>query len=635
MIEMRALFRSTAPILWTATLFCQIASGAERRPNIVWITSEDHGPHLGCYGDSFATTPNVDRLASRGTLYLHAWSNAPVCAPARTTLISGLYPPSTGSEHMRSMVAFPRGLKMFPQMLREAGYYCTNNAKEDYNIAQPGAVWDESSRKAHWKNRPDGKPFFAVFNSEKSHESRVRVRPHQQVHDPKQVRVPKYHPDTPEVRQDWAQYYDAVSEADADAGVRLQELADAGLMDDTIVFYFADHGSGMPRNKRWPYNSGLQVPLVVYLPKQFEHLANGDYQPGGKSNRLVSFVDFAPTVLSLAGIQPAEWMQGHAFLGKFQAKPQPYVYGFRGRMDERTDMVRSATDGRYVYVRNYMPHKIYGQHLDYMFQTPTTRVWKQMHDEGRLTAAQDLFWNTKQPEELYDLQADPDEVANLAGSAAHREINARLRNAQQTLARQIRDVGFLPEGEIHARATGSSPYDIGHDEAKYPFERVSATAELASMLAPEAVGELKQRMRDEDSAVRWWATQGILMRGAAVASAAKTELLAALDDSSPYVRIVAAESLGRYGSESDLKRVLAVLAPLGSPESNGVFVSMAMLNSLDELGEKALPLVPLAKRFPQDFAVPNARFAPYVPRLVKDLTARFPDLIHQPIPMLD
>src|SRR5437870_1547226 len=187
----------------------------------------------------------------------------------------------------------------------------------------------------------------------------------------------------------------------------------------------------MPRSKRWPYNSGLQVPLVVYIPDKFKDLHPPEYKPGGKSDRLVSFVDFAPTMLSLAGIEPPTWMHGHAFLGPYATAPQPFVYGFRGRMDERYDMVRSATDGRYVYVRNYMPHLIYGQHLDYMFQTPTTVVWKKLHDEGTLTPIQDQFWNTKPPEELYDLQSDVDEVHNLAGSEAHQEILKKLRQAQQ------------------------------------------------------------------------------------------------------------------------------------------------------------------------------------------------------------
>ncbi|HVW36091.1 MAG TPA: sulfatase-like hydrolase/transferase, partial [Pirellulales bacterium] len=507
------------------------------------------------------TTPNVDRLAAKGLRYRRCWSNAPVCAPARTTLISGLYACSSGGEQMRSMVAYPRGQKMYPQLLGEAGYYCTNNAKEDYNLAKPGQVWNESSKQAHWKNRAAGQPFFAVFNSEKSHESKIRVRPHKQIHDPAKVRVPAYHPDTPEARQDWAQYYDGVSEADADAGRRLKELDEAGLANETIVFYYADHGSGMPRNKRWPYNCGLQVPLVVYIPDKFKHLRPPEYEAGGESQRLVSFVDFAPTLLSLAGIEPPEWMQGHAFLGKYIAPPQPYLYGFRGRMDERLDLVRSATDGRYVYVRQYMPHLIYGQHIDYMFQTPTTRVWKQLHDAGKLTPEQDAFWNRKPPEELYDLDSDPDEVKNLAHSPDHQEIKARLKQALDAWLAEIRDVGFMPEGERLARSHGSSPYDFGHDDDQYPFARVWAMAELASMLKPEALPKLKQALVDadaagSDSAVRYWAALGILMRGESGVESAHAELTRALSDASPYVQIVAAEALGRYGNEQDLQKIL-------------------------------------------------------------------------------
>ncbi len=527
------------------------ATSSAPRPNILWLTSEDHGPHLGCYGDPFATTPHADRLAAAGMIYTHVWSCAPVCAPARTTLISGMYPPSTGSEHMRSMVPYPADKQMFPQLLRAAGYYCTNNAKEDYNLTKPGQVWDASSRQASWRGRAPGQPFFAVFNSNMSHESQIRKRPHKAVHDPAQVRVPAYHPDTPEVRRDWAQYYDCVTAADADAGTRLAELAADGLADDTIVFYFADHGSGMPRSKRWPYNSGLQVPLVVYIPEKFRALRPADYQPGGHSDRLVSFVDFAPTMLSLAGVRPPEWMQGHAFLGPFAQPPQPYVYGFRGRMDERIDLVRSVTDGRYVYVRNYMPHRIYGQHLSYMFQTPTTQVWHKLHQAGKLNAAQDAFWCVKPPEELYDLQTDPDEVNNLAGAEQHRDTLVRMKHAQQELARSIRDVGFLPEGEIHARSQGSTPYDMGHDDAKYPFERVFAAAELASGTSAADTPELVKLLADSDSAVRYWAATGLLIRGESAMNAAEAAFANALTDQSPYVRTVAAEALCRFGNQAN------------------------------------------------------------------------------------
>jgi arylsulfatase A-like enzyme len=429
---------------------------------------------------------------------------------------------------------------MYPQLLRQAGYYCTNNSKTDYNLAEPARVWDESSGMAHWKNRKPGQPFFAVFNSMKSHESRVQARPHTPLHDPAKVRVPGYHPETPETRRDWAQYYDVMSAADADAGERVDEIVAAGLAGDTIIFYFGDHGSGMPRSKRSPDNSGLHVPLVVYIPEKFKDLRPPDYRQGGKSDRLVSFVDFAPTVLSLAGVEPPHWMQGHAFLGRFQAPPQPYFFGFRGRMDERTDLVRTATDGRFVYIRNYVPHKIYGEHVQTMFQTPTTQVWKALHDAGKLNPVQDAFWNVKPPEELYDLNADRDEVHNLATLPEHQATLVKLRQAQRALAARIRDVGFLPEGEIHSRSRGSTPYDMGHDEGRYPFDRIFEAAELASMLRPDAVPSLKADARDDDSAVRYWAALGLLMRGRDGVLAAQRELSAALNDASPYVRIAAA-----------------------------------------------------------------------------------------------
>jgi uncharacterized sulfatase len=606
-----------------ALLFGDRAHAAEAPiPNILWLSSEDHGPHMGCYGDKYATTPNIDRLAAKGMIYLHCWSCAPVCAPARTTIISGIYPPCTGAEHMRSLVAYPQGKKMFPQLLREAGYYCTNNAKEDYNLAKPGQVWDDSSNKGHWRNRKPGQPFFAVFNSLKSHESKIRTRPHQEVHDPAKVRVPAYHPDTPEVRKDWAQYYDIITEADADAGARLKELADDGLADDTIVFYWADHGSGMPRSKRWPCDSGLHVPLAVYVPPKFKHLAPPEYKPGGKSDRLVSFVDFAPTMLSLAGLKPPEWMQSHAFMGRHTAEPQPFVYGFRGRMDERYDLVRTVTDGRFVYIRNYMPHKIYGQHVEYMFQTPTTRVWKKLHDEGKLNPVQDTFWHTKPAEELYDLHDDPDEVRNLAGKPEHEETLKKLRRAQQDLAVTIRDVGFLPEGELHSRSEGSTPYDMSRDDKKYPFRRVFDTAELASRMQMEALPALRKAFQDDDSAVRYWSALGVLMRGQKGVEAARDELQGALKDRSPYVRVVAAEALAQYGSDAGLKQGLAVLIEHADADKHNVFVAMAALNALDALGSRAAPVADAIKKLPTKPKVPDARYAPFVPRLVEDLTVQ-------------
>ena len=598
-------------------------SAAAPRPNVIWITSEDHGPEMGCFGDTFATTPNVDKLAAKGMIYIRAWSCAPVCAPARTTLISGMYASSTGGEHMRSLMPYPKGKQMYPQLLREAGYYCSNNSKEDYNLADPGKAWNESSKKAHWTNRATGQPFFAVFNSEKSHESKIRARPHTAVHDAAKVRVPPYHPDTPEVRRDWAQYYDIVTQADADAGKLLAQLDADGLADDTIVFYYGDHGSGMPRSKRWLYNSGLHVPLVVFIPEKFKALRPADYKAGGKSDRLVSFVDFAPTLLSLVGVKPPDWMQGRAFLGPHSAAPNDFLHGFRGRMDERYDLLRSVTDGRYVYIRNYMPHLIYGQHLDFMWQTPTTRVWEQLHKDGKLTAVQDVFWNRKAPEELYDLRTDPGEVKNLAASPAHSEIKAKLRQAQQAHARKIRDVGFIPEGERVILSQGGSPYDLGHDESRYPMARVMESAELASMLSQDTLPALKKAMSDSDSAVRYWGVLGVLMRGQPAVASARAELQGAFRDSSTDVRIAAAQALGQFGTEADLKEVLPHLADQADWQKHTVFSALAALNSLDALEAKAAPLAATIQSLPKTGPSPNGRYNSYVPRLVEDLQAKF------------
>ncbi|QDT20579.1 sulfatase-like hydrolase/transferase [Gimesia chilikensis] len=590
------------------------------RPNVLWITSEDNGPHLGCYGDEYADTPHIDKLASRGTIYLNCWSNAPVCAPARTTLITGMYPTCLGAEHMRSMVKLPKQFLMYPQYLRKAGYYCTNNSKEDYNVESVGKIWDESSRKAHWKNRKPGQPFFAVFNHTISHESKIRNRPHTLVHDPAKARVPAYHPDTPEVRHDWAQYYDRITEMDALVGKNLKELAEAGLADDTIIFYYGDHGSGMPRSKRWPYNSGLQVPLVIYIPPKFRSLASSDYRTDGESDRLVSFVDFAPTLLSLTGIEPPEHMQGYAFLGQYQTKPQDYLFGFRGRMDERYDLVRSVRNKRYVYIRNYMPHKEYGQYLNYMFQTPTTQVWKRMYDAGELVPPQTYFWETKPAEELYDLQKDQDEVKNLVDSDEHRGVLNELRKAQHQKLLAIRDLGFMPEAEIHRLADGKAPYLTGHNSELYPLPEVLAMADLASSEKTNAQAELLAGLKDENDVVRYWAAMGFLIRGKQAVQQAAPQLRAALQDSSKSVRCIAAEALGRYGNQQDVNAGVETLISLANQKKDGLYVAMLALNGLDKLGPKKVAAVKdqIAKLPVKNNQV-NRRLQSYVGRLVERL----------------
>jgi hypothetical protein len=338
---------------------------------------------------------------------------------------------------------------------------------------------------------------------------------------------------------------------------------------------------------------------------------------------LVCFADLAPTILSLAGVAAPDWMQGQAFAGRFQAPPPAFVHGFRGRMDESYDMIRSVTDGRYVYLRNYMPHLSHGQHVDTQFQMATTAVWRRLYDEGKLNAAQKTFWQTpKAPEELYDLQTDPDEVRNLAADPAHRAVLEKLRTAQQNHARKIRDVGFLPEGEIHARSKGSTPYDIGHDDARYPFERIFAMAELASLMKPEAVSRLREAMTDPDRAVRYWAVMGFLMRGEGAVRPATAELKRAQNDDSPYVRIAAAWALAEHGEGADANAAIMKLGEHAAWGKNDVFTTLAALTVIDHLGMKALPLRDAVKSWPATGLSPDERYNTYVPRLLQSIAAR-------------
>jgi len=571
------------------TLLLVTIGSAGERPNILWITSEDNGPHLGCYGDQYATTPNLDELAGRGMIYRHCWSNAPVCAPARTTIISGMFPTSTGSQHMRSLTRLPEAFRMYPQYLREAGYYCTNNSKEDYNLAKPGQVWDESSGQAHWRNRRPGQPLFAIFNHTISHESQIRnkIGPSDRIHDPADVRVPAYHPDTPEVRQNWAQYYDRLTMMDARVGKTLRALHEAGLADETIIFYYGDHGSGMPRSKRWPFDSGLHVPLIVHFPKKWQHLAPPGYQAGGQTDRLVSFVDLAPTLLSIAGIEPPEHMHGQAFAGKFPAPQREFLFGFRGRMDERYDMVRTVRDKRYIYLRHYMPHLPYGKYVRYMFVTPTTRVWKQLFDDGKLNAAQSAFWQPKPSEELYDLKNDPDEVHNLADDPAHQAALQKLRQAHRQQVADIPDLGLLPEGEIHARAGGAPPYVMATDPQRFPRQEIWKAADYATDRSQRDVQPLLESLTASDSAIRYWGAMGFLIRGGKAYDQGEAALAERMQDKKPYPRLAAAEAIATHGEGKLADEALAVLLELADAENEGAYVAMAALNAIDYLDEKA------------------------------------------------
>jgi arylsulfatase A-like enzyme len=530
----------------------QAATGKPERPNILWITCEDISPNLGCYGDTQAITPNLDRLAARSVLYTRAFATTGVCATARSSLIMGMYPSSIGSQHMRSKTTLPENIRPFTTYLRRAGYFCTNQSKQDYNFKTPTDAWDVGSGfRAHWKHRQPGQPFFAVFNFLDTHESRIRGRTRHRIeltsderHQTDQTRPPPYLPDTPNIRKDWARYLDLITMMDkGEIPNRLGELARAGVADNTIVFFFSDHGAGLPRAKQFIYDSGMQVPLIIYFPPKWRHLA--PEKPGSAVDRLVSFVDFGPTVLSLAGVAIPKHMQGKPFLGSPSVPARKYIYGIRDRMDERYDMSRTVRDDHFKYHRHYLPFVPHFPWLDYMEKLNTSKELRRLQAAGKLSDGPAFFMaKTKPVEELYDIRIDPHELRNLADQPQYRDVLQRMRRTHLAWFKETVDTGLLPEQELRDRAVGSSEYEYARS-GRYPLERILETALLMGQ-GTEVLPRLIERLDDQDAAVRYWAANGIANLGRA-ADPATNALENRLADSSLDVQIAAAQALCRLG----------------------------------------------------------------------------------------
>lgn len=432
------------------------------RPNIVWIVTEDMSPqHLGAYGGSGGKTPVLDAFAKESVRFTNLFSTAGVCAPSRASIITGAYQTAIGAQHMRTLAMsavatdsypsgfkaysamLPEGMKGFPEYLRMAGYYVTNNAKQDYQFVAPGTLWDESSRKGHWRNRPDkNQPFFSVFNIEVTHESQVWARANQPLLvDPADVTIPPYYPDDSISRGVMARFISNVMTMDSQVGEILKQLKEDGLYENTIIFFYSDHGDGLPYAKREMYDRGLRAPLMIKAPF---------LKPGTIDEQLVSFVDFGPTVLSLAGVEIPASIQGQAFLGKQKSEtPRKYIYAGRDRMDSEYDRVRAVSDGRYKYIRNYMPEKPNYQNVQYRLQNPLMPHLLKLNEEGKLTPDQARWFAPSKPlEEFYDTKTDPYEFKNLIGNPDYEEKLKELRVAHEQWMKNYPDMSAIPEMEM-------------------------------------------------------------------------------------------------------------------------------------------------------------------------------------------
>jgi len=425
-----------------------ISSSGERRVNILWISCEDTSPDLGCYGDTYANTPNLDKLAGQGRRYTNAFVPYPVCSPTRSSIITGMYPSTIGTMHMRTSMkgyeAVPAAnVKCFTEYLRAAGYFCTNHTKTDYQFKSPFTAWDKGR---DWRDRPAGASFFSVINLTVSHESRNWPKKNEKlVHDSAKTPVPPYYPDTPVIRENIARYYDNVTKMDTQAGEILDRLENDGLSENTVVFFWGDHGRGLPRCKRWCYDSGIHVPLIVRRP--------GKIEGGTICDDLTMLTDLGPTVLSLAGVEVPSYMQGRAFLGGQQIRPRDFIVAGRERMDLNSDEhIRCVRDKRYKYIRNFMPEKAYAQPIPYRDRMPIMKEWRRLDAEGALTGPAALFFRkTKPAEEFYDTQNDPHEINNLIDSPGHRNRIAKMRRDLEEWSRETGDLGGTPEDELIER----------------------------------------------------------------------------------------------------------------------------------------------------------------------------------------
>ncbi len=517
------------------------AADSTTRPNILWVVAEDAAATFyGPYGDPLARTPTFDRLAKDGIVFERAYSTSAVCAPTRASIITGMFAPSLGTQHMRSNVPLPTWLRYFPAYLRDAGYYTTNNAKTDYNAATLPGTWDQNGAQAHYKNRMPGQPFFAVFNFAQSHESSLHKR-FPLVTDPAKVKVPAYLPDTPEVRADLAQYYDRVGEADRLIGETIAALEVAGLADDTIIFYYSDHGGVLPRSKRFLYEVGTHPVLGLRFGKNFQHLAPA--APGSRSKELVNWVDLAPTVLSLAGVKAPDHFQGRAFAGAVRAPAPEFTYNFRDRMDERIDFCRAVTDGRYRYIRNYRPDLPTMQFVTYLWQQAAMKDWDRLHQAGKLSATQESFFQPHPAEQLFDLANDYDNVRNLAADPAHRATLERFRAANRAHLLRIRDTGFMPEALLRELTATRTAAELARDDSIYPLARILDTIDRLQLDAAPTTATLKAALTDPVAAIRFWGAHAT-MRGPKAVTA---ELPPLLNDSVGSVRIAAAYATARHG----------------------------------------------------------------------------------------
>ncbi len=557
------------------------------RPNVVWIMAEDCSvDYFRHFRDGGAATPNIEALATSGVTFDHAYSCAPVCSVARTMLLTGCYAPRLATQFHRASrkSRLPDDFRVFPTRLRQAGYYTTNRSKEDYNCVVKDVIWDESSRQASWRKRPTSTtPFFHVETIATSHESSLhfdRKLMNQSQADTKQLVLPPYLPDTPLTRFTKAHYLRQIEAVDAQVCQLVEQLRADGVLDQTIIFFFGDHGGVLPRSKGYLYDSGLHVPLIVHMPERLKHLS--PFPLGSRTSTTVEFVDFANTVLRLTGLEECDHYDGHAFLGDgLQAaalEKQDTSFGYADRFDEKCEMVRSLKVGRWKYIRSFEPFSPDGLHNDYRYKMLAYQQWRTQFKDGRLNATQRAFFEAKQAEQLFDLESDPHEVHNLAGEPEHAETLQRLRDQLNARLRSLPDLSIYPECYLTEHAV-QNPIAFAETHRE-EIAQLFAIADLGLEQTPDE-SKLLGALTSPDVWVRY--------RAAIVCASQqrlRQPLLDALthltDDAEPVVAVRAMQALAMSGQALPMQKLLAAV---GKAQSESAMLEI--LNCLTQMHEHA------------------------------------------------
>ncbi|MFW5831427.1 MAG: sulfatase-like hydrolase/transferase [Prolixibacteraceae bacterium] len=535
------------------------------KPNILWITAEDITTMLGSYGDPNARTPNLDAFTEKSIKFTNAYATAPVCMPSRSAIITGVHATSLGTQHLRSDVDIPDFIPRFPKLLRGAGYFVTNNDKEDYGFTDT-TIWHHSSKKAHWRLREnEDQPFFSVFNLGITHQSGIfgndsvyneRISEYTDKIDPidpENIIMPPYFPDSPEIRKLMARYYTNVGIMDFQFQQILNQLNEDGLTENTIVFFYADHGTGLPRAKRALYDSGLKVPLIVHVPEKYASALN--MFSGTENHNMVSFIDFAPTVLELAGIEKPDEMQGRIFISTLDFDENAFVYGASDRVDEAYEMARTIRTPKYRYVRNYLPFTALLQPNYYTDQSAIMQELEKFRNNPGLTPEQQtLFRPERTPEELYDVENDPFETNNIAGNPEYEEVMQEMRLKLRQEVLRTYDTGFMPEPEMNRLSDNSTPYELARNDEVFPLPEILAASDLMLEKKPGTKSILKL-LNHSNGFVRYWAVvsaQSLKLFEPEIV--ARLEEL--LNDDFKTVQIEAAKTLIKAGDDDAVAVIL-------------------------------------------------------------------------------